>query len=105
MILPFLLFRNFRDVYENNPENPEFAFAYAMALRRSSKKSDKEYALELFHALEYNPSYRNDVHYFMALTYFTLGDFKRSREICESLLRDNPDNEQVGCYWFLFNLL
>eukprot|EP00980_Cylindrotheca_fusiformis_P008907 scaffold1900_cov123-Cylindrotheca_fusiformis.AAC.33 len=73
--------------------SPDNTFQYAFCLSKSSERSELRYAVTILDGLvKEGYQHQMDCMYGAASALYLLGEFDKSRERCESILRSNPES-------------
>lgn len=74
--------------------NPDNSFQYAFALSKSRNAGELHYSISMLDSLVKNGyEHQVDCMYGTAVAHYLLGEYDKSRYICEAILRNRPESE------------
>lgn len=74
--------------------NPDNSFQYAFALSKSRNAGELHYSISMLDSLVKNGyEHQVDSMYGTAVAHYLLGEYDKSRYICEAILRNRPESE------------
>uniref|UniRef100_K3W6M2 Mitochondrial fission 1 protein n=1 Tax=Globisporangium ultimum (strain ATCC 200006 / CBS 805.95 / DAOM BR144) TaxID=431595 RepID=K3W6M2_GLOUD len=80
---------------EKEQPSPQVKLRYAIALAKSKKRDDKYRGIGLLEDLLEQEHDQKECLYWIALTYYGLGEYRASRSHCERLIRMDPNHTKA----------